>query len=256
MTDMSDFAAKLLAGVKAREDAMTPEERAARDALHAKQAAEAAEATRMQPFVWSGISKRLHHDDIAKIADGTQYETASLKVVQKWIAEARKAPDERLSWWGPWVWLGGDRGIGKTMAAAWAFNEMKHLSGKYITFLELCRIAKQRESFKKGEAEEADEEFRSIIGHQLFVLDEVGQEPEEFKSIAKTTLHDVVDIRRHLRGLTLVLSNKSGDTIRGRFKDDWYDSRTESRLRQLLARDRNGKGLHDIKGEDLRGDPI
>ena len=253
---MTDFFTKLMADTQARFDAMTQEERDALDAARAKADTEAAEAKRMQPFVWSGISRRLHRDDIDKIAGGAQYDTASLLAAQKWIREARKAEDERMSWWGPWLWLGGDRGIGKTMAAAWVFHEMRHMEGKYITFMELCRIAKQRESFKKAEAEAADEEFRMVVKRPLLTLDEVGQEPEEYRSIAKTTLHDFVDIRRHCYGLTLVLSNKSGDTIRQRFKDDWYDSRTESRLRQLLARDRNGKGLHDIKGEDLRGEPI
>ncbi len=248
--------AKMLADANARFEAMTVEERAAMDAQRAKHDADAVEAKRMQPFVWSGIIKRLHRDDIAKIADGTQYDTASLQAARRWIGEARKPEGERMSWWGPWLWLGGDRGIGKTMAAAWVFHEMRHAEGRYVTFVELCRIAKQRESFKRSEAEEADEEFRSVAGYPLLTLDEVGSEPEEYRSIAKTTLHDIVDIRRRVNGLTLVLSNKSAATIRQRFADDWYDSRTESRLRQLLTRDRNGKGLHDIKGEDLRGEPI
>ena len=243
-------------GIEKHFSEMTPEDRAKLDAARAKDDADKAEQKRMLPFVRSGISRRLGADDIDKIASGAQYDTASLKSVRKWIVEARKPEGERMSWWGPCLWLGGPRGVGKTMAAAWAIHEMLHVDATYITFLELCRIAKHRESFKTAEAEEAEERFERIAKRPLLVLDEVGQESEAIREMAKITLHDLVDIRRHVRGLTLVLSNKSGDTIRQRFADDWYDSRTESRLRQLLTRDANGKGLHDIKGEDLRGEPI
>ncbi len=245
-----------LSKIKAIRDAITPEQEAEAEARAAKRAAAEVERKRVEPFVGAGISRRLGADDIEKIASGSQFDTASLKAARRWIEEARKPEGERMSWWAPWLWLGGPRGVGKTMAAAWVIHEMRHVPAGYITFLELCRLAKHRESFKTAEAEEAEEKFERIAKRPLLVLDEVGQESEAIREMAKITLHDLVDIRRHVRGLTLVLSNKSGDTIRQRFADDWYDSRTESRLRQLLTRDANGKGLHDIKGEDLRGEPI
>lgn len=245
-----------LSKIQAIRDAITPEQEAEAAAREAKRVAAEVERLRLLPFTASGIVRRLGPDDIEKIASGSQFDTASLKAARRWISEARKTDGEEMSWWGPWLWLGGPRGVGKTMAAAWVIHEMRHMHATYVTFLELCRLAKHRESFKTAEAEEAEEKFERIAKRPLLVLDEVGQESEAIREMAKITMHDLVDIRRHVRGLTLVLSNKSGDTIRQRFADDWYDSRTESRLRQLLTRDSNGKGLHDIKGEDLRGEPI
>ena len=75
--------------------------------------------------------------------------------------------------------------------------------------------------------------------------------------VAREALHWLVEARQSAkRGRTLVLSNLSAVDIRKRFNDGTYDSRTESRLRPLLARRQDGAGIFEVVGEDLRGAPV
>jgi hypothetical protein len=148
------------------------------------------------------------------------------------------------------LWMNGPRGIGKTLAAG---ERIAEWGGRYMSFQQLIRDTQARD---RGTRDAQAQWARSYAGQHLVVLDEVGLEEERQKDHARIALHEFVEVRRRRATPTIILSNKRGDVIRERFRTDWYDKRTQSRLAQVLFLDAAGKGLHDVGGEDLRGDAI
>ena len=208
----------------------------------------------------SGIAKRLEEGDVG-IVVGTPERTPAFVRVESWLRQLTH-PEERRPTWGPWLWLGGPRGVGKTLAACWAIGEV---GGRYVTMRQLMEDT-QAEHRRRAGLTRAPSTWQARYSAQcLLVLDEVGQEDAEgrrdaveaARGLARHALHDLVDHRKRTSTPTLVLTNKSADVIRERFRAGVYDQRTESRLRQLLTRDRDtGKGLHDVGGEDKRGEAV
>jgi DNA replication protein DnaC len=207
----------------------------------------------------STIRRALTPRDIAMVTGEAHDATPAMKLCSQWFDEWLKG-DERDERWRPWLWVGGGRGIGKTLAAATLIRRcaLTYPRGRvsYVRMSDLIRIQRARDSFKTKDVDEADEMMGEIVESAFVVLDEIGQEPETHRELARQAFADFVEARRSHGGPTLVLSNKSAATIRERFRSDWYDPRTESRLSEILVRDANGKGLHDLGGTDLRGEPI
>lgn len=220
--------------------------------------------TRLARLSSSGIRPRLEDGDAGIILRGPRV-TPSFARVEAWVWQLMN-PEHRSPTWGPWLWLGGPRGIGKTLAAAWAIAEV---GGRYVTMrgmmLDQEREQRRRAGLLYGR--DAGPTFAARYGvHALVVLDELGQEEPEggtreavskARGLAKVALHEFVDHRKGKTTPTIVLTNKSAASIRQRFSDGTYDQRTESRLRQLLTRDKTTRaGLHDVGGDDLRGESI
>lgn len=208
----------------------------------------------------SGIAGRLEDGDIGLVL-GDLDRTPAYVRVESWIRQLTH-PEERRPTWGPWLWLGGPRGVGKTLAAAWAIAEV---GGRYTTMRGLIEDTAAEHRRRSGLTRGPGTWHSRYAAQCLLVLDEVGQEDAEgrrdvveaARAAARHALHELVDHRRRRSTPTLVLSNKSAASIRERFASGIYDARTESRLRQVLTRDRDtGAGLHDVGGEDRRGGAV
>lgn len=192
----------------------------------------------------SGIAKHLADGDEELILGGKLEPVAAVKLVRLWarLYEVHGAK--------PWLWLNGPRGIGKTLAAG---ECIANWGARYVSFQQLIRDTTARE---RGSRDAQASWARIYAGQFLIVLDEVGLEEDRQKDHARIALHEFVEVRRRRATPTIVLSNKRGDTIRERFRTNWYDKRTESRLAQVLFRDADGRGLHELAGTDLRGEDI
>lgn len=208
----------------------------------------------------SGIARRLEEGDAGVILGGPA-RTPAYALVSAWV-EQLTDPSKRRPTWGPWLWIGGPRGVGKTLAAAWAIAEV---GGRYVTMRQLMEDTAAEQRRRSGLTRGPGAWHGRYAAQCLLVLDEVGQEDAEgrreqvdaSRALARHALHELVEHRRRKSTPTLVLTNKSAEAIRARFASGHYDSRTESRLRQLLTRHRDTRvGLHDIGGDDLRGEAV
>jgi DNA replication protein DnaC len=190
----------------------------------------------------SGITSHLAEGDESLVLDGTAKQTESLRLVRRWMALWQSGG-------APWVWIGGPVGVGKTIAAAHALAE---LGGRYVSFLDVIRIYRERERSVRSAAAA----WARLGGQYLVVLDEVGLEEKGQAEHARVALHEFVEQRRRRSTPTIALTNKRSEAIRARFAAAYYDKRTMSRLGQVLWKDQDGKGLHDVGGVDLRGDGV
>jgi hypothetical protein len=199
----------------------------------------------------SGIKRHLADGDPEKgipsderlILDGLLKQVPAVRIVRLW--------GERWEAGGrPTLWLNGPRGVGKTLAAG---ERIAEWGGRYVSFQQLIRDTQARE---RGTRDAQAQWGRTYAAQALVVLDEVGLEEDRQKDHARIALHEFIEVRRRHATPTIILSNKRGDVIRERFRTNWYDKRTESRLAQVLFRDAAGKGLHDVGGEDMRGEAI
>lgn len=253
--DLKAFAEKM--GAAAAERERDPVWCAARDREEAKRKREDAE----WPYRASGVAAYLKVSDLDMLIANEVQAHPVAKLVRGWI-NMHLDPSTRIDRWAPWLWVSGSCGVGKTIAAAEAIGRvsprMESPRSRYVTFRSLMQAHRDARGWNREAAEKANELMEASARGHLVVLDEVGQELEADKDLARLALHDFVDRRQHSSGITLVLSNKAAAEIRRRFSPDteWYDSRTESRLRSLLFRGPNGEGLRDVKGVDLRGAPL
>lgn len=196
--------------------------------------------TRRDRIRSSGIARHLADGDERLILDGTATSTEALVLVRRWVRDYEKNAA------GPWLWIGGPVGVGKTLAAAHAIAAW---GGRYVSFLDVMRMHQDRERHMRGAVGAWDR----LGGQHLVVIDEVGLEEDSQAGRARLALHEFVEQRRKRATPTIALTNKSGAVIRARFASDHYDKRTASRLGQVLFKDRAGSGLHDVGGTDLRG---
>jgi len=229
----------------------------------AERAAEAERAKREAaewPYRASGIAAHLKPADLAMLVEHRLSGSPATAIVREWIRQWRE-PSERAERWRPWLWIGGPCGTGKTVAAAEGIGmvspTMEAPRARYVTFRELVQAHRDMRSWDRETRARATALLESSTFGAFVVLDEVGQELDSDRDLARVALADFVENRQHATGLTLILTNKDAKEIRRRFSRDanWYDERTESRLRALLSRGSNGAAFRDIKGQDMRGDP-
>jgi hypothetical protein len=239
-----------------------PEWQAAMRAMEAKRARERAE----WPYRASGIAKVLKAVDLEMLIADSAEPTPASKLIDAWVDQALN-PEKRSPRWRNWAWVNSAPGRGKTIAAGkaigrvcpWFDGEDSHKHQRhprYVLFRDLMDAHKLRSSFDRTERADAQRVIDGAVSGHLVVLDEVGQELEADANLARMALHNFVDMRQASQGLTLVLSNKSAADIDARFRSEWYDQRTESRLKALLSRGPNGEALRDVTGPDLRGDAL
>lgn len=195
----------------------------------------------------AGIGKHLGPGDASRIVRDDLSDTDALRIVRGWAAPERESARR-------WLILGGMRGRGKTVAAGWL---LARDGGRYVTMLDLVQtFGPVLRGMAPQTQDEIADRLAALASVKTLVLDELGRDgfsPE----VAREALHWLVEARQGAkRGRTLVLSNLSAADIRKRFSDGTYDSRTESRLRPLLARRKDGTGVFEVKGEDMRGAPL
>jgi DNA replication protein DnaC len=153
----------------------------------------------------------LSADALRHVIDDTATSTPALRLVQHWLASAAQAhatgsaPKVRV------LVLLGERGVGKTVAAAWALARQ---GGAYATSPEL--LASYATPYAPDRAP-----YLRARGAGLLVLDELPTTPT---AEARAMLHDLIDHRQ--RGqLTLVIGNGSPSEW-----DALLDPRTRDRL--------------------------
>lgn len=251
----------LLAIVERARDAAAEREK---DPAWIAECAARAERDRREAAEWpyraSGIAGHIKPADLEMLMAHKLEDSPAAVLVRKWIRQWRE-PQERTDRWRPWLWLGGPCGTGKTMAAAEAIGMVspsrESPRARYVTFRELINAHRNVRSFDRDTKTAAVERLEASTFGAFVVLDEVGQEAEADRDLARQALADFVEHRQSDTGLTLILTNKGGAEIRRRFSREvgWYDERTESRLRALLTRSPSGGAFLDIKGQDMRGEP-
>lgn len=254
--DMKDPQAMVeQAGAAAAARERDPVWRAERDREEAKRKREDAE----WPYRASGVAAYIKSSDLDMLIANEVQACAVTKLVRGWVDQYLDATT-RIDRWAPWLWVAGSYGIGKTIAAAEAIGRVSptvdNPRSRYVTFRVLMQAHRDARGWNREAADKATELMEASARGHLVVLDEVGQELEADKDLARLALHDFVDRRQHSKGITLVLSNLDSTEIRRRFSVEWYDRRTESRLRSLLSRGPNGEGMRDVKGVDMRGAPL
>jgi DNA replication protein DnaC len=149
----------------------------------------------------------------------------ALEVVRRW---AVYQSGERARGSRPVLCLVGERGRGKTVAAAWlALAE----GGRYVEAEELCRLY----ATKWGPDRER---YQDLVGKRVLIVDEIGTEADPRTSVA--AIHDVVNRRQGARKMTLLMGNMSKRQLVER-----YDARTIDRLREVGA-------VIEVQGESMR----
>ncbi len=144
-------------------------------------------------------------------------DTDALRLVQRWIASSTPA-----------LVLFGGKGLGKTVAAAWALSRVP---GRYVEAATLCAM-------HRGDYGNPSEDFFRHARGELLVIDELGCEANIEHAIA--ALHDAVNRRQRLPRRTLLLGNLDREALIAR-----YDARTLDRL-QSFAR------FRAVTGESMR----
>lgn len=173
--------------------------------------ARVARDSRRENLRTSRVKHVLSADAVQRIVEGTADDTAALRLVQRWVASATeahskgRAPEVRV------LVMLGERGVGKTVAAAWALARQ---GGRYATAPELVQ------SYSTPYAPDRAPYLRArSVG--LLVLDEL---PTVGSPELRAMLHDLID-RRQRGQLTLVLGNGTPAEW-----DALLDPRTQDRL--------------------------
>lgn len=150
--------------------------------------------------------------------------THALRVVHRWITLAFRGGGAQVP---RFLVLAGERGLGKTVAAAWAIaNEV----GMYVTAGEARRL---RGSYN---AQDADE-LRRLQHTRLLVLDDLGAERQDEGS--EELLFELVNARQ--KGCyTLITTNLDEPTLRARYGD------------RAVDRVAHQGGIVALTGENLR----
>lgn len=184
---------------------------------------ELAVRNRRERLAASGIDERLDADGAEAIVHDRALDTRALQLVRAWVASSRPA-----------LVLLGDRGQGKTVAAAWA---LARCAGRYVRASDLCEMReagwRQRDAYQRH------------LRTELLVVDELGTEAD--LTAAARMLQDVVDARQRRPRLTLLLGNQmSREELAER-----YDPRTLDRLG--TSGDEHGIALFRLlRGRSLR----
>lgn len=133
--------------------------------------------------------------------------TPAMRLVREWLATKR-----------PVLALFGDKGLGKTVAAAWA---LARVPGRYAEAAALCTA-------RTADYGAPSDWYEKSVRAGLLVVDELGLEPDA--TVAAAALHDVINRRQRLPRRTLLLGNVSKRDFLAR-----YDVRTIDRLREIAV---------------------
>lgn len=176
-----------------------------------------AEDSRRESLRLSGVHDVLAQSALDVLASDTCEATRALVHVRTWLASRH-----------PILALFGGKGLGKTVAAAWALTRVP---GRYATAAKLARSS-------VAEYGGPDASYTRALRTRLLVVDELGLEPD--KDLALATLHDVIDQRQKMPRRTLLLGNMTRRVFLER-----YDARTVDRLREIAV-------IRKVDGESMR----
>lgn len=230
---------------------LTDAEAKARDEVRGQRTAREERFERLRA---SGIASHLGRDrsgmaDVTRIVRGELQAREALALVQGW------ARPERVQ---RWLIVAGRTGVGKSVAAGWLIARD---GGRYVTIDELAQL---HSSLERGLAPQTHDEvlgrLRKLVEARVLVVDELGKETRPRAPVVASALHWLVEARQAVPQAdrwTLVMSNLDSSVLRERFRTGWYDTRTESRLRPLLWRRKDGGGIWELAdARDGRGEPI
>ncbi|UJR81470.1 ATP-binding protein [Sandaracinus amylolyticus] len=175
----------------------------------------------------------------------------AMRVVRGWLARATDTvtPDRNM------LVLCGERGTGKTLAAAWAIAQM---GGRYVTLEEYLRdYARWQRDRSREDGGKAELSRYDASG--LLVIDELRGDlsrddlDDWLAKLERPAWHRIVDRRQsRRRQLTIALTNaKKGEVeppsgFLGALVDGTYDGRTYDRMRRDAY-------VIGIEGKSMRG---
>lgn len=115
----------------------------------------------------------------------------------------------------PFLAVVGERGLGKTVAAAWWVADR---DGRYVKARELARLY-------RAQWGDDHERWRGYLRSKCLVVDEVGTEDERDRETTRAMLEELIDERQSRR--TLLLGNITGkqwaDRLTARAADRWTE---------------------------------
>jgi DNA replication protein DnaC len=168
--------------------------------------------------------------DYRAIVDDRLSDTHALSAVRRWVQHAFGEDARRREDTPRFLVLFGDRGLGKTVAAAWAAaNEV----ARFISAGELLRLFTSRN-------DQDVLEMRQVYGARLLIVDDLGY--ERLSEEAQEMVHELVD-RRQNRRFTLITTNLTEAQLRAR-----YGERGE----RAMDRINHQGGLLPVEGDNLR----
>lgn len=152
--------------------------------------------------------------------------TIAADLVLSWASK----PASDLTRITPALCIVGERGHGKTVAAAWLIADT---DGRYCKADDLVRLS-------RAQFGEERERWESLVGARWLVVDEIGAEAGELARV-RTMLEALIDQRQSPTRRTLLL----GNITRAEFRDRLSD-RAESRWSEM------GYTLELKAGRDMR----
>jgi DNA replication protein DnaC len=191
---------------------------------------EAREAARAERYAGYEVLQREENlramglpERLAGILAGQVEDTPALVAVRDWLDSGKT-----------FLVLGGNVGVGKTVAAAWALSERAGI----------FRKASQITRMSQFDAEAWDRLYRA----GLLVVDDLGTEPHDQGGWGLSALLDLFDRRYEERARTILTVNVTVDTFRERYGKDggrfldrlresgtWFNVAGESRRKPEAA---------------------
>jgi hypothetical protein len=176
----------------------------------------------------SGISDPgpLRDEDRKMILSDTCEPTRALQVVRGWLAKATATvnPDRNT------LVLCGERGTGKTVAAAWAISQM---GGRYVTLEEYLRDYSRWQRDRSRE-DASNRELARYDAPGLLVIDELrGDLDRWLAELERPGWHRVIDRRQSRRKyLTIGLTNATRSDYIAALTNGPLDPRTADRMKR------------------------
>lgn len=168
----------------------------------------------------------LRDDDRRMVLNDAYMQTRALEAVQGWLPRALAArdPDRNM------LVLCGPRGLGKTVAAAWAIAQM---GGRYVVLEEYLRdYARWQRDRSRDDG--ASRQLARYDAPGLLVIDELRGENEKWLAeLERPGWHRIVDRRQSRRKhLTIAITNLTRDEFIADLQNGALDPRTYDRMRR------------------------
>jgi IstB-like ATP binding protein len=177
------------------------------------------------------ISKCITEADAKRIISGDLDENRALVIVRRWL-DPKSPPALNLAG-NPtkFLMLLGEKGLGKTVAAAWAIAEY---GGYYLSGPGLRALA---ESTHWGDRDRRE----NVLNARLVVLDDMGT--EDLTGPTMSYFNQLINERQGARFMTLITGNiKAGDL------EERYDERAADRIiHQGTIFELTGDSLRQVK---------
>lgn len=115
----------------------------------------------------------------------------------------------------PFLAVVGERGLGKTVAAAWW---VASVDGRYVKARELARLY-------RAQWGDDHERWRGYLRARYLVVDEVGTEDERDRDTVRAMLEELIDERQSRRTLLLgnITAKQFGERLTARAADRWSE---------------------------------